>query len=315
MLDGALSWSGACKDGYAEGKGVLEWRGGEKSRKFRLEATLARGTIDGEATLNMADGGKYVGTFSHGAPDGKGYFRDPDGMQYEGEVRNGKRDGVAEGLFPDGDHYQGQWKDGKPDGTGRMEYVLGGAYEGEWKLGKRHGQGTLTYAGSGRRYVGQFVEGRIAGSAPPLASNETYSLKSRERLTGTLFRWDVARGSTIPLNVGYDAFTPEQKRRYNAEYPALEEGDEPPYPLQGREEFYQLMSKLTGKRMADGDLWIFVLVGADGRAQSVSMRGIQDPEVRKFAGTGAGLIQYKPALCRGTPCPMMFALHLRLTLE
>jgi hypothetical protein len=309
------AWNGACRDGYAEGKGVLEWLAGEKSELYRLEATLAQGIIQGEATLTMANGAVYKGSFKLGNPDGSGYFRFPNGVQYEGEVRNGRREGMGEALYPNGDHYQGQWRDGKPDGTGRMQYTLGGAYEGEWKLGKRHGKGTLTYAGSARQYTGQFVDGRIEGSAPPPVATEQYSLKSDMAPTGSNLKRDIARASTVPLNVGYDKFTPEQKRLFNSYYQALEEGDEPPYPLHGPQEFYALMAKVTGRYRASGDLKIFALVGADGRVQSVTMMGLDDEEVRKIAGQGAGLLQYKPALCRGQPCPMMYEFNLRLQTE
>jgi hypothetical protein len=307
-----ISWDGKCQDGYAQGKGVLEWRAGEKSQKFRLEATLSRGAIEGPAKLAMANGTSYTGTFRNGVPDGQGYFRYPNRMQYEGEVRNGKREGVGEALYPNGDNYQGRWKDGRFDGIGRMQYALGGTYEGEWKLGKRHGKGTLTYAGSGRQYVGQFVDGRIEGSAPPPVAAASYKLKSDEPPTGSLLKNDVARSSPLPLDIGYDAFSLEQKRLFNSFYPALEEGDEPPYPRTGTREFYKLMSKVTGQYGANGDVRIFVLVGVDGRAQSVTTRGIDDDEVRKLAGYGAGLLQYKPALCQGKPCPMMFEFNLHL---
>jgi hypothetical protein len=99
---------------------------------------------------------------------------------------------------------------------------------------------------------------------------------------------------------------------FNSYYAALEEGDEPPYPRNGPQEFYKLMSEVTGRLRANGDLKIFVLVGADGRAQQVSMKGLQDAEVRRLAGYGAGLLKYKPALCQGKPCPMMFEFNLRL---
>jgi hypothetical protein len=312
--DTDLSWTGKCQDGYADGNGVLTWRGGQKSQKYRLEATLARGSIQGEATLTMPDGGKYKGTFKDGVPDGRGYFEDPDGMQYEGEVKNGRREGLAEGLFPIGNDYKGQWKDGKPDGVGRMEYKLGGAYEGEWKLGKRHGKGTLTYAGSGRQYVGQFVDGEIAGSTPPPESKETFSLKSNVRWIPSS-QGVYAYGADHPLDVGYDALTPEQKRRFNDTYPALEEGDEPPYPLHGAKEFYVLMQRVTGRFWGEGDLRIFVHVNADGSVQSVEMSGLQNDKVRRYAGYAAGLIKYKPAMCRGKPCPMVYPYSLRLTLD
>jgi hypothetical protein len=269
----------------------------------------------GEATLTWGDGARYIGTFRNGVPDGKGYFRDADGMQYEGDVSNGRRDGAAEGVFPNGDHYQGQWKNGKPDGIGHMKYMLGGAYEGEWKHGKRHGKGTLIYAGSGHRHEGRFVDGMLENSAPHPTPTATYNLKADRARAGTMFRYDIARGGTVPLDIGYDAFTPEQKRLFNSYYPALEEGDEPPYPRLGNREFYKLMSRMGGTFDLNEDVRIYVLVGADGKAVSVTVMGLNDPELRKLAGSAAGLLEYKPALCSGKPCPMMFGFNLRLKAE
>lgn len=307
-------WDGPCQDGYAHGKGVLE-RDGDKSKKYRLEATLVRGVIAGEATMTMADGSKYTGTFTKGVPNGTGYFSYADGMQYEGEVRNGEPEGNGEGIFSSGNHYWGQWRNGKPDGTGRMQYMLGGQYDGEWKSGKRHGRGTLTYAGSGRTYTGQFVDGKMAGAGEAPAPTEKYVLKSNQAPTGTHLKNDAARTTGLPLNIGYQDFTPEQKSMFNSFYPALEEGDEPPYPLYGPQEFYRLMSKVTGNYWVRGKLKIFVQVGADGRAESVTMLGLKDDEVRRIANSGAGSLRYKPALCRGKPCPMMFLFNLDLQPE
>src|SRR5690349_13989137 len=54
----AVAWSGACKDGHADGKGVLAWRVEGKGQR-RLEATLVGGEISGEGTLATNEG-KYI---------------------------------------------------------------------------------------------------------------------------------------------------------------------------------------------------------------------------------------------------------------
>jgi hypothetical protein len=194
-----------------------------------------------------------------------------------------------------------------------MTYMMGGAYEGEWKAGKREGHGTVTYAGSGRSEQAQFTDTHRQGAAP-LDTSGRYSLKGAESPTGSNLKREIARNSIVPMNVGYDGLTPEQKRSLRVYYPALDEGDEPPYPLNGPKEFFALMSKVAG-RMGSADLTIFVLVGADGRARSVTVTGTEDKEIRRIGGTAAGIVQYKPAMCQGKPCEMNFQYKLRLTRE
>lgn len=304
-----VAWQGACKDGYAEGKGVLSWTV-PGAGKGSLEGTLVRGNIHGEATLKRPDGGKYIGTFTDGVPDGKGFFQDPDGMLYEGDVRNGERTGTAEAIFPSGDQYVGEWLNGKPHGRGRMVYTLGGAYDGQWHTGVRHGHGVLTYAGSGRRFEGEFDSGRIAGSGPRPEPGKTYNARTEH--TASRIGFEVVRNSPVPTNVGYAAFTPEQKAVFDAQFPALEEGDEPPYPVGGTRQFFEYMSRVSGRLGGRGELALYVNVAADGTVESVRASGNDDPELRHYAGTGAGVLKYKPAVCRGKPCAMTFPLRFTL---
>jgi hypothetical protein len=304
-----LHWSGACKAGYADGKGVLTWKGADGIART-LEATLAAGQVQGEATLKLPDGGLYIGTVRNGVPDGKGYFRDADGTQYEGEVHEGRREGVAEALFPKGNRYKGEWKNGRPDGIGTMTYMLGGAYEGHWRAGERDGTGTMTFAGSGRRAEVTFVGGKRVGAASepaPQASNEKteYVAFANEPPIGSHLHGKVIR-SPLPLNRGYDELTPAQRQMVRSEYPALDDGDEPPYPLKGPGELFGVLGKIAGRYMIrERDLVIYVLVGADGKVESVSTFGIDDTEARRLAGTAAGMLKYKPARCGGQPCRMM----------
>jgi hypothetical protein len=311
-----VRWNGACKDGYAEGRGVLSWRSPEGYR-HELDGTLVRGAIQGVATLKWDNGGSYVGTFAGGRPHGQGYYRSAKG-QYEGEVVNGKPEGAGIFLFPNGDRYEGQWKGGVREGQGRMRYVLGGAYDGEWRQDKRHGHGVLVYAGSGRRYEGEFVDDRVAGTPAPVVTKETYSLNRPDAYVGTNIKSKTVQGSAVPLDRGYAQLTPAQRQLVNAGFPALEEGDEPPYPLAGMQRFFTLVSNALGNYETEGTLYVHVLVGADGRAISVTSKGLEDQDeggkMRYLVAVAAMSLEYKPALCRGKPCEMLFAFNLDMGL-
>jgi len=74
------SYSGGCKNGLADGKGV------------------ARG-ID-----------YYEGQFDKGLPAGKGTYKWADGTYYEGHWVNGKREGSGKMVYPDST-VTGYWKD------------------------------------------------------------------------------------------------------------------------------------------------------------------------------------------------------------
>lgn len=281
---------------------------------------LAQGPVPaaGEVKLALPGGVTYIGTVTNGVPDGKGYFKDADGTQYEGEVRMGQRTGMAEALFANGNRYKGEWKDGKPDGNGTMTYMLGGSYEGRWKQGMRDGRGTMTFAGSGRRAEVGFMDGeRIDVTLPALepdAKKEKYALRDANAPVGSLFARKIST-SAIPLNAGWERLTPTQQRLVRDRYPALDEADEPPYPVTGPQAFYVKLAELGGKYQINEDLRIYVLVGADGKVGSVTTIGIEDPEARRLAGVLAGLVKYKPARCGGQPCQMMVPFDLRMSVQ
>jgi hypothetical protein len=271
-----------------------------------------------EVELKMPGGGIYIGTVTDGVPDGKGYFKDANGMQYEGEVRMGHRTGIAEGLYPDGNSYKGEWKDGKPDGIGAMTYMLGGAYEGEWKNGRRHGKGSMVFAGSGRRAEVRFVDGLRADVAPDLPSSTTtaanYSLSADHAPVGSHIPGKVAHAS-IPLDQGFDELTPDQQRYVRSYYPALDVGDDPPYPVKGGHELYTALATLTGRLMLNDEIRMYVAVDADGKVASVTTIGTLDPQIKRAIGTAAGVLKYRPAQCGGKPCPGVVPFHLKLSVR
>ena len=53
-----VTWSGACKDGFAEGTGVMQWFE-DKQPGARYEGALAHGELAGEGKLTLPDGSTY----------------------------------------------------------------------------------------------------------------------------------------------------------------------------------------------------------------------------------------------------------------
>ena len=275
-------------------------------------AAPALAQVEGE--LRYPDGTLYKGTLKDGVPDGRGYFRFPNGTQYEGEVRMGERTGMGEALYANGNDYKGEFRNGKRNGTGTMTWALGGRYEGGWKDGEPSGPGKIVYAGPpGRAVVVQ--DGHEPGRERPPALDPSYTVKRDHASVGTMLPRDAARNIPVPPDRSYKELSPEQKAEVARWYPALAPGDEPPYPVKGPAEFYKAMSRVVSKTLEQGEITVYVLVGTDGKALSVTAIGLDDPEARKIVATVAGLVQYKPAVCAGQSCEMIYPYRLALTLE
>jgi hypothetical protein len=306
------SWTGRCKDGYAEGKGVLEWIDAA-DQHYQLEAEFVAGRVAGEGTLHAPDGSVYTGTLSNGIPDGHGHFLQHDGTQYEGDVRMGKVEGMAEAMYPNGNSYKGEFKNGKRDGIGTLTYALGGRYEGGWKDDEPKGTGKIVYAGIAGREVA-VQDGRDPARKPVTASGKTYTVTKDGTDADKSLQREVASNLPVPPDLDYKELTPEQQATVASWYGALAPGDEPPYPVQGPGEFYKAMSYITGRLREEGVIYLYVLVGADGKPRSVRAIGLNNPDVRKVIAKVAGMVKYKPAVCAGQPCEMAYPYRLKLGL-
>lgn len=310
----AVSWSGACKDGHAEGKGVLSWRvAGEGKRT--LEAMLVRGEISGEGTLTY-EGGKYIGTFRQGMPHGAGYFRYPTGDRYEGGVVHGVREGAGVMIALDGSSYEGEWKAGRRHGSGKASFTLGGSYQGEWRNGKMHGKGTMVHTGSGRTFVGEFRNDRAVGAVPVPAGNyDEFGLNDDDPAFRALAQREAARRAP-PKDANWIALTPDQKQVVRHAYPALDDRDEPPYPLKGMRPFHAEVSALYAKMPEyEGEGMVYVTVGADGVPTSATTYGVTHQEFGRYLSMVVMMQRFKPALCAGTPCAMIFPIRFSFALE
>jgi hypothetical protein len=114
--------------------------------------------------------------------------------------------------------------------------------------------------------------------------------------------------------MSYAELTPDQQATVKQPYLALEEGDEPPYPLRGLQPIYDWLKQAQNKVRVEGELRLDVLVGKDGNALSVKTIGSPSPEITKFATLVVSKEKYKPAVCRGTPCEMIFPFSMKFVL-
>ncbi|HTS94710.1 MAG TPA: hypothetical protein VMG55_22050 [Stellaceae bacterium] len=175
-----FSWTGACKDGFAEGKGVVRWfdrndpigyTEGEfrKGMLFgravtvytdgrRAEGEYDAGKLNGRAILTFPNGNRFDGQFRDNRPNGKGKSVDAEGNRYEGEFQLGRRDGNGTLLNADGSRYDGHWSDGMRDGHGVYIWADGRRYDGDWDHDRPDGEGTYWNL-AGQQFSGVWEDG------------------------------------------------------------------------------------------------------------------------------------------------------------
>jgi hypothetical protein len=114
----------------------------------------------------------------------------------------------------------------------------------------------------------------------------------------------------VPPGKDYADLTPEQQDYVKWPYLALEEGDQPPYPLQGVASLVALLRQAATQYQSHGRLGLLVDIGADGVATAVTVVLAPDPDLRYFASAAVLEQKYKPAVCRGKPCAMKYPFFL-----
>jgi len=113
------SWAGACKGGFADGKGALDWlRGGKPYERDQGEWRAGRQTGEGTQTW---PGGHYKGQLSDSLPHGNGALVSGQ-AHYDGAFLNGKPSGKG-ALTNAAGTFDGTWADGCfNDGTRRAAF-------------------------------------------------------------------------------------------------------------------------------------------------------------------------------------------------
>jgi hypothetical protein len=120
QTDETITWTGQCKNGYADGEGVLEWSVKGKLAD-RYEGSMKLGWADGKGTLTRSEGGRYTGDWKRSLQEGNGQFDAPDGSTYTGQWKAGKPHGAGRYRTPGGRVITGEWLDGEFQGDEEFE--------------------------------------------------------------------------------------------------------------------------------------------------------------------------------------------------
>lgn len=108
QLNEAVSWSGACANGRAEGPGIAQWlKGGATLETDQGQWHDGRQTGSGIQSWN---GGRYEGELADGEPNGHGVLT-VKSLRYEGEFRDSRPNGIG-ALTQGAQTVRGTWKDG-----------------------------------------------------------------------------------------------------------------------------------------------------------------------------------------------------------
>lgn len=137
--DTTFTWTGACKEGYVDREGALQW------------------------LKNGEPGNTYIGQYSRGKEHGRGTFIWlTSGAIYKGDFINGLREGKGVQTFVDGERYEGSWANDLPNGKGVYCWAKGACYEGDFVNQFMHGNGILTLR-NGRVFSGRWENSNYLG--------------------------------------------------------------------------------------------------------------------------------------------------------
>ena len=113
QLDENLTWNGACKDGFADGRGQIKWNvAGKLAEEY--DGDYVRGRPHGKGSMTSHENGQlYKGDWVDGVPTGDGKLVMPDGSTYVGQFLNWRFEGIGELTGPDGRSVYGEWVNGE----------------------------------------------------------------------------------------------------------------------------------------------------------------------------------------------------------
>src|SRR5262245_6038659 len=101
---------------------------------------------------------------------------------------------------------------------------------------------------------GQTVPGQASATRGEPAISHSRNGNAATQEPGTILKKDIRGNSKIPLNKTYGELTPEQRAELHAQYEALPEGDEPPFPENGIKPIFSAIRKAQRIRQARGEL-------------------------------------------------------------
>lgn len=156
--------------------------------------------------------------------------------------------------------------------------------------------------------------GAVLALSTLLAQAQEYSVKADDPQTGSNLRRSTAR-INFPPDKTYAELPEADKARLRAVYENMGPDDEPPYPARGYGKLMRSISSAQNSVQIEGMVEMGVIVGADGRADSVKVYQSPDPKTTQVIASVLMLEKYKPALCNAKPCTQEFPFAIRFSLE
>jgi hypothetical protein len=86
--------------------------------QFRPEYAYKDAKPNGQGTMTLPDGSKYVGEFKDANMNGQGTYTHPDGSKYVGEFKDNKMNGQGTYKWTDGRKYVGDFQGWQKERTG-----------------------------------------------------------------------------------------------------------------------------------------------------------------------------------------------------
>jgi hypothetical protein len=183
-------WSGACKDGFAEGYGTATWQYNEngiiktqigtgnyvkgRDGDGKWEVIFEDGRKEYYELINNQKEGRHTVVlhgviisdvlFVNNKLEGKGLLTYPDGSKFEGLFKNNKKEGYGKLYWPNKQlKYEGEFIEGLFSGDGKLYNIDGKLYyKGNFKNNVPDGYGT-SFISEHQYYEGYFKEGQANG--------------------------------------------------------------------------------------------------------------------------------------------------------
>ncbi len=114
----AVTWSGPCVNGFAEGTGTASWTV-DGRLALTYEGRFRSGVLQGVGRMIGAGGDRFEGAYRDGKREGYGVYASATGERYEGEFKGNRRHGRGTLIHADGSRVEGTFVDGNPPADGK----------------------------------------------------------------------------------------------------------------------------------------------------------------------------------------------------
>lgn len=165
-----ISWSGACADEKAVGRGTLVTND-KDGLALVFNGEMKAGKLEGIGALKFRNGetgeyDQYLGNFVDSTPKGDGIYDSSEGWRLEGYFEGAFDTGKGNLYLDKNDGViRGEFKDGELVGSAFIYYATaeGEMYFGDMLGGAREGFGTLVHPNDDS-YTGDFEKGVASGN-------------------------------------------------------------------------------------------------------------------------------------------------------